>query len=223
VVVVLFVLLLVLVLPVQDHGLVGVVITGGDLKLQFDLKVLLLPVMTLLFPFVALVLALLVVVVDIFVLDFPLRALELPVLLLFLLVMELVLPFVAFVLPLDALFLPFVTLLLAHLELDVVHIALFLPFVELVANVMHVVIVSLDLNGHLVDVHSHSRLFLDGKFPFLDHSVLTLVVNTRLVLKESDSLGQFLDSVSVELVHSLHVFNHGRHDHFVRRVEAHRE
>lgn len=69
-----------------------------------------------------------------------------------------------------------------------------------------------------MDVHSHSGFFLDGVFPLLDHSVFSLVVDSRLGLEQSNSLGKFLNSVSVKLVHSLHVCDHSSDNHFMRSI-----
>jgi hypothetical protein len=73
-------------------------------------------------------------------------------------------------------------------------------------------------NLHFVDVHSHLVFFFDGVLPFFDHTVLTFEINVGLVLKESDSLFELMDSVLVKTVHTLHVLEGGLHNHGVRAL-----
>jgi len=128
-------------------------------------------------------------------LEFVVVLFELLVLLLFLIfvLMEFVLDLIVVFFEMLVLFFPVATFLDTFVtELDVVS--------SLTSVMRHG-------NLHLVDVHSHFVLFLDGVLPFFNHAVFALEIDVGLVLKESDSLLKLVNSVLIETVHALHVFD----------------
>jgi hypothetical protein len=171
--------------------------------------------------------AMLILFMDMVVLFLPFVTLRFPVVAFLLALVEVVLEFLDLMLGVLLVFVEDVSggvmFLFFVFEFVVVHLALLFVGVAFFSEMVEIVIVLLDSDGHLVNVHSHSRFFLDGVFPFLDHSLLSFVIDVSLVFEELDSFTELLDSVHIKFVHFLHVVNHGRYDMFVGLIVTERK
>lgn len=79
--------------------------------------------------------------------------------------------------------------------------------VDGISLVMDLLIVMLERDLNLVDVHSHSGLNLNSGFPLFDHAVFSLVVSVCLTFEGSDSFFKITASLLIEFVESLLVVN----------------